>query len=125
MVVRMNRRLAAERCASELAASVCDDLVDVHVELRSAAGHPDVERKHLMVRAGKKLVANARDQFVGLVAEPTSGVVCGCRRPLQDGIGGDHLARNQIMPDAEMPERPLGLWTPQLVRRNLDPAPAV
>src|SRR5258708_26689001 len=109
MVVRMNRPLAAERCASELAASVCDDLVDVHVELRSAAGHPDVERKHLMVRAGKKLVANARDQFVGLVAEPTSGVVFGCRRPLQDGIAADHLARNQIMPDAEVLERPLGL----------------
>jgi hypothetical protein len=54
MVVRMNRPLAAERSASELAASVCDDLVDVHVELRSATGHPDVERKHLMVHAGKE-----------------------------------------------------------------------
>src|SRR5260370_3470818 len=107
MVVRMNRPLAAERCASELAASVCDDLVDVHVELRSAAGHPDVERKHLMVRAGKKLVANARDQFVGLVAEPTSGVVCGCRRPLQDGIGAAHLTRNHITTQPEATARRL------------------
>jgi hypothetical protein len=38
----MNRILAAERRARELAAAIRDHLVDVHVELRTAAGHPHV-----------------------------------------------------------------------------------
>ena len=64
VVVRMNRRLAAERRAGELAAAVRDHLVDVHVELRAAAGHPDMQREHVVMLAGEDLVADLDDQLV-------------------------------------------------------------
>ena len=69
MVVRMDRRFAAERRASELAAAVRDDLVDVHVELRAAAGHPDMQREHVVMLPGQDLVADLDDQPVGLVSQ--------------------------------------------------------
>jgi hypothetical protein len=47
------------------------------------------------------------------------------RRPLQDRIGVDHLARDQVVADAEMFQRALGLRAPELVRRDLDFAQAV
>ena len=62
----MHRRLAAERRARELAAAVGDHLVDVHVELRAAAGHPDVQREHVVVLAGEDLVADLDDQRMRL-----------------------------------------------------------
>src|SRR5215510_8680602 len=69
---------------------------------------------------GKDFVAGLNDQLVMLIVKPLAGMV-GCGSGfLQDRIGGDHLARNQIFADAEMFERALGLSTPELVRRNLD-----
>ena len=114
----MDRRLAAERRAGELAAAVGDHLVDVHVELRAAAGHPDMQREHVVMLAGQDLVADLHDQAVRLVVEPLAGMVGVGRRLLQDGVGGDHLARDQVLADAEMLERPLGLRAPQLVGRH-------
>src|ERR1700682_682537 len=52
-------------------------------------------------------------------------MICRSRGLLQDGIGGDHLARNQVLADAEVLERPLGLSAPQLVRRHLDYTEAI
>jgi len=109
VIVWMNRTLAAKRRARELAAAVRDDLVDVHIELSTAAGHPDMQRKHVVVPPGKDLVADSCDQFMSLAADAASGMVCGCRRSLQDGVSGDHLSRHQIVPDAEVLKGPLGL----------------
>ena len=44
---------------------------------------------------------------------------------LQSRIGSDHLPRDQILADAEMFERPLGLRPPKFVGRNSDNAQAV
>src|SRR5262249_8886742 len=63
--------------------------------------------------------------FVTLIIEPPAGMVRGCRGLLQDGVRGDHLARDQVAADAEMLERALGLRAPQLVGRHLDHAEAV
>ena len=68
--------------------------------------------------AGEDLVADLDDQPVGLVVEPLAGMVRVGGRFLQDGVGGDHLARHQIRADAEMLERALGLRAPQLVGGN-------
>ena len=125
VVVGMNRRLAAERRAGELAAAVGDHFVHVHVELRAAAGHPHVQREHVVVLAGEDLVADLNDQLVRLVVEPLAGMVGVGGGFLQDGIGGDHLARDQILADAEMLERALGLCAPELVGRNIDLAETV
>jgi len=68
--------------------------------------------KHLVMLAGENLVANLKDQLVSRVIEPLSGVVGGGSRLFERRIGRDHLARNQIVPDAEMLERALGLCAP-------------
>jgi len=109
MVVRMNRALAAQRGTLDLAATVGDDLVNVHVELRAAAGHPHVQWKHLLMFPRKDFVADARDQLVSVRVEATAVAICGGCGALQDRVGADHLPRHQIVPDAEMFERPLGL----------------
>src|SRR5271154_3594184 len=75
--------------------------------------------------AGEDFVAHARDKFVSLTIEATAGTVCRSRSPLQDGIGGDHLTRHQILADAEVLERALRLRAPQFVSRHLDATHAV
>ena len=62
MVVRVNRRLLPSARARELTAAVGNHLVDVHVELRAAARHPDMQREHVVVLAGEDLVAGLHDQ---------------------------------------------------------------
>ena len=49
VIVGMDRRLAAERRAGKLAAAIGDHLVHVHVELRTAAGRPNMEGKHVLM----------------------------------------------------------------------------
>ncbi len=88
VIVGMDRRLAAQRRAGKLAAAIGDHLVHVHVELGAAAGHPHMQREHVVVLAREDFVACLHDQLVGLVVESPSGMV-GIRRGfLEDGIGG-------------------------------------
>src|SRR5690349_7331593 len=115
MIVGMDRRFAAEGSASNLATAVRHDLVDVHVELSAAARHPDVQREHLLMLAGEELIADPHNQFPLGLLKASAGVVGDGCRPLQDSVGCDHLARDQVLPDAEMLERALGLGAPQLV----------
>ncbi len=61
---------------------------------------------------GEDLVAYLSDQFVGLAVQATAGMVGSGGRALQDRVGGDHFARDQIVADAEMLERALRLRAP-------------
>ena len=121
----MNRSLAAERRGGELATPVGDHLVHIRVELGAAARHPYVQREHVLVLSIQNLVADLDDQLVSLIVEPAAGTVRMRRRLLQDGIGRDHLAGNQILADAEMLERALCLGPPELVGGDSDLAEAV
>jgi hypothetical protein len=125
VVIRMHRLLAAERRAGVLAAPIGNHLVDVHVELRPAARHPDVKREHFPMLAGEDLVARRNDQPVDSIIEPAGGVVCMRRGFFQDGIGLDHFTRHQIRANAEMLERTLRLGTPELIGGDTDLAEAV
>src|SRR5262249_12606810 len=125
MIVGMNWRVASERRAGELAAAVGDDFVDVHVELGAAARHPDVQGKHVVMLAGQDFVASLHDQFVALIIEPVTVVVGDRSCFLQDRIGGDHLARDQVLADTEVLEGPLGLRAPQLVGGNFNHAETI
>ena len=125
MVVRVDGHLAAQGRSGELTAAIGNHLVDVHVELRPAAGHPDVERKHFVMLPGENLVAHFDDQPVGRLIHPLAGVIRVGRPLFQGGVGGDHLPGDQIFADAEMFERALRLSAPQLVGGNIDLTHAV
>ncbi len=71
-----------------------------------------MQRKHVVVLAGQDFVAGLSDQFISLIVEPLTRVVCAGGGLLQDGVGDDHFARNEIFADTEMLERALGLSTP-------------
>src|SRR5580704_18386452 len=105
MVVGVNGRLAAERCAGELAAAVGDHLIDVHVELRAAARHPYMQRKHVVMLAGQDFVADLNNQLVAQVVEPSAGMVGVGGGLFQDGVGGNQLPRDQVFADAEVFEQ--------------------
>jgi len=64
MVIRVHRRLAAQCGTRELAGAVGHHLVDVHVELRAASGHPNMQREHVVVLPGQDLVAGLHNQPV-------------------------------------------------------------
>ena len=100
----MYRPLAAELCAGKLAAPVRDDLVDIHVELSAAAGHPDVHRKHVVMIPGDNLIADVRDQLEGGSLKSAARMVGHGGRAFQYRVGGDHLARHQVAADTEMLE---------------------
>ncbi len=120
VIVGMHRLLGAERLVGKLAAAVGDHLVDVHVELSARAGHPDVQREHVVVPAGQDLVAGLDDQPVALRVEPPAGEIGVGAGLLEQRIGADHLARHQVLADREIVQRALGLRTPQLVGGHLD-----
>src|SRR6516225_2122373 len=119
MIVGMNRRLASEWRASDLAAAVRDHFVNIHIELGAAAGHPHVEGEHVVMLAGEDFVADLHNQIVALLIEALAGKVCIGGAFLQNRIGRDHFAGNQILPNAEVFERTLGLCTPELVGGNI------
>jgi len=62
VIVGVDRCLAAEGRRGELAAAVGDHLVHVHVELRAAAAHPDVQREHVVVLALEDFVTAPHDE---------------------------------------------------------------
>src|SRR5262245_7315275 len=72
-----------------LAAPVRDDLVHVHVELRAAARHPDVEWEHVVVPAFEDLVACGDDEPRLLVIQAAPCVVRERCRLLQHCIRSD------------------------------------
>ena len=125
VIIGMNRRVAAKRRAGKLAASIRNHLVDVHIELRAAARHPDMQRKHVVMLTGEDFVAGLDDQFVSGVVHPTARMIGERGALLQDRVARDHLARDQILADAEMLQRALRLCSPQLVGGHFHDAEAV
>src|SRR5580692_1814453 len=112
MIVRVDWRLATQRCTGYLTTTVGDHLIHIHVELRAAARHPYMQGKHILMLASEDFVTNLNDQLVALVVEPFARMVGigGCF--LQRGKRSDHLARDQILAYAEVFQRALGLRSP-------------
>src|SRR5215469_793978 len=111
----MHGGVTSKWSARELTTPIGDYFVDVHVELSAASGHPDMKGKHVVMLAGKDLVAGLNDQLVALIVKPLAVVVRNGSCFLQGGVGRDHLARNQVLANAEMFKRTLGLSAPELV----------
>ena len=71
-----------------------------------------MQRKHVVMLAGQDLVAHPDDQIVCRRIEPLAGMVGIGAGLFQDGIGANHLARDQVLADAEVLERALRLGAP-------------
>jgi hypothetical protein len=121
----MHRRLAAQRRTVKLAGTVRNHLVDIHIELRAASGHPDMQGEHVVMPTSQNLVRDRDDQIVDLLIHSLARVVGVGGSLLQNGEGRDQFARDQILPNAEIFERALGLGAPQLVSLDLDRAHGV
>jgi hypothetical protein len=84
-----------------------------------------VEGEHIGMPAFEQLVAHLHDQASFFLVQLPAIVIGKRRCALQDRIGRDHLAGDEIMTDAEVFEGALRLRAPQLVCRYLDNAEAV
>ncbi len=65
-----------------------------------------------MVLPGENLVADPRNQIVRLHRQTPIGPIGGGGAALQDCIGGNHLAWDEVVADTEVLERALRLWSP-------------
>src|SRR5262249_51651879 len=116
---------APEWRTGDLTASVGDHLVYVHVELGAAAGHPHMQREHVMMLPGEDLVTSLSNKVVLLIAQPLSGMVSRRSAFLQSGVSRNHLTRNQVFADAKMFQRALSLSAPELVRGYFNQAETI
>jgi hypothetical protein len=120
VIVGMNRTLARERRAGELAATVGNHLVNVHVKLRPTARHPYMQWEHVVMLAGQDLVTGINDQLVPMFIQALAEIVGvgGCF--LQNRVRRNHLARNEVFADAEVLKGALGLSAPKPIGWDFD-----
>lgn len=115
VIVRMEDLLARD-----LVAAVCDDLVDVHVRLRSAARLPDRKREMLCEFACDDLIARRLDGIEALLVELAELVVCNRGGFLQNAECVDDLGGHLLDADGEVLKAALRLRRPILVCGHLD-----
>ncbi len=84
-----------------------------------------MQRKHVVMLAGQDFITGLNDQVGALIVKALAVAVRDGSGFLQGGVGRDHFAGNQVLPDAEMLERALGLRAPQLVGGYFNDAEAV
>ena len=70
---------------------------------------------HVVVLTGEDFVARLNDKLVAQIVKPIAGVVRDGGGLLQDGVGRDHFAGNQVLPNREVFKRTLGLRAPEFV----------
>ena len=75
--------------------------------------------------ARQDLVAALHDQLMDVSGKPSVGVIDAGGGLLELEGCSDHFGWNQLLADAEVFQRPLGLGSPQPVCRNGDRAEAV
>ena len=115
MIVRMDGFLA-----QTLIGAVGDDLVDVHVRLRTAAGLPDDERKMPVQCTGQNLVANSADRVRAPLIQRAETQIGARRRLFHHGERPDDLLRHALRADAEVFIAALRLRAPVPVGGHAD-----
>ena len=112
MVVRVHERLAQQRIGA-----VGDDLVDIHIRLRAAAGLPDGKREVAVERTVEDLVAGGLDG-AGAAGIKHAELRIGARGgKLYDCERTDDLRRHLLGADAEIFKAALRLRAPVTVGR--------
>jgi hypothetical protein len=84
-----------------------------------------MKREHVVMLAGKNLVTSLDDELKPPVVETIPGMIGDRGRLLQRRVCGDHLARHEILADAEVFQGTLGLSAPEFIGRNVDFAEAI
>ena len=125
VIVGVNRRLAPQDPARQFDGPVGDHFVDVHIGLRAAAGHPDVQGKMVVQLALEDFLRGPNDQPGFICRQPPQFPVGQGRGLLDQGQGPDHLQGHQVVADGKVEQRPLGSRPPIAVRRDLDFSQAV
>ena len=105
--------------SQKLIGAVGDDLVDVHVRLRTAAGLPDDERKMPVQRTGQNLVANSADRVRAPLIQRAETQIGARRRLFHHGERPDDLLRHALRTDAEVFIAALRLRAPVAIRGHL------
>ena len=125
VVVGVHRLLRAELASEQLDAPVGDDLVDVHVRLRTRAGLPHVEREVVVELTTDHLVADALDERALPRGQTTVTRVDHRRGLLDVAVGVVDLVWHAVVADVEVDEAPLRLRSPVAIRRDHHVAEAV
>jgi len=121
----MDRLFRSHLAPGKLDRPVRDDLVHVHVRLRSGAGLPYAQRKMRIELTGDHFVGCGNDQPRVFFVELTE-VVIDRRRGLfeqrhrPDDLLWHNVSRPRAVPDVEMHERARRLGAVILVGRNFD-----
>ena len=125
VVVRMNGLFCAFFAAEQFVCTVGDHLVDVHIALGSASGHPDFEGELSVIIAVEDFIACAENCGTELFGEESKFKIGFRRSFFNENESADDFERNEIVSDIEMEERTLSLRSPVLVCRNLNGSHAV
>src|SRR4051812_34562190 len=121
----MDGSLATEGRAADLVGEVRDDLVGIHVRLRTAAGLPDDEGEVVVEVARLDLAGGLDDEGRELRVELAEVAIDVRRRPLHDAERADDRAPEALAADLEVLEAALRLRSPVPPLRHLDVAHAV
>ena len=121
----MNGLFCAFFAAEQFVCTVGDHLVDVHIALGSASGHPDFEGKLSVIIAVEDFIACAENCGAELFGEESKFKIGFRRSFFNENESADDFKRNEIVSDIEMEEGTLCLSSPVLVCRNLNGSHAV
>ena len=113
MVIRVHKIFT-----QQLIGAVGNDLVDIHIRLRAAAGLPDGEREVAVERAVEDLMAGGLDRAGAAGVEHAELRVRARGRELHDRERADDLRRDLLGADAEVFKAALRLRAPVTVSRH-------
>ena len=105
VVVGMHRLLGAELAARDFDAAIGDDLVDVHVALRAAAGLPHAQREMVVMLARDDFIRRLDDEVRHLRLELAQVLIHQRARLLQHREIMDDLERNPVRANIKMDQR--------------------
>ena len=121
----MNWFFRAQLAACDFNSAIGNDLVDIHVGLRAAAGLPDAQRKLVVELAGDDLVGRLHDELGFLGWELAKVLIHQGACFLEDAKGADQLRRHGVAADVEVQKRALRLRAPVDIGGDLDLSHAV
>ena len=121
----MDRRFRAERAAEPLVGAVGDHLVDVHVGLGAGAGLPDDQRELIVEPAVDDLLRRLDDGLGAARVERAKLAIGLRRRALDDGQRADDRKRHELVADAKIVARTLGLRAPVAIGGHFERAERV